>query len=213
MFFASLALSLPLCVWRGGVIHRRGARISAASTQVGPRATLPDVGGFCWGFFCVGGGGGGRIWGRGVWVWACGHGSLPNFLGCSLDPLPSAIAIKCHQQSKCNSAGSSVGFLSPPRATPRLGGAAVSCQYFPCSFVLALRELGLRLGVKAPLPLRASSRGVLPGAGALAGYRTPIQPVCSISARPSRAPNRDRHYVLKRVVCRLSCSAAPANNY
>jgi len=40
----------------------------------------------------------------------------------------------------------------------------VSCQYFPCSFVLALRELGLRLGVKAQLPLRASSRGVLPGA-------------------------------------------------
>jgi hypothetical protein len=36
----------------------------------------------------------------------------------------------------------------------------------PCSFVLALRELGLRLGVKAPLPLRASSRGVVPGAGA-----------------------------------------------
>jgi hypothetical protein len=46
-----------------------------------------------------------------------------------------------------------------------LGGVYVSCQYFPCSFVLALRELGLRLGVKAPLPLRASSRGVLPGPG------------------------------------------------
>ena len=40
----------------------------------------------------------------------------------------------------------------------------MSCQYFPSSFVLALRELGLRLGVKAQLPLRASSRGVLPGA-------------------------------------------------
>jgi hypothetical protein len=77
----------------------------------------------------------------------------------------------------------------PPRATPRLGGAAVSCQYFPCSFVLALRELGLRLGVKAPLPLRAmhSSFGVLPGASALAGYRTPIQPVCSISARAAKS--------------------------
>jgi hypothetical protein len=43
----------------------------------------------------------------------------------------------------------------------------VWCQHFPCSFVLALRDLGLRLGVKAPLLLRASSRGVLPGAGAL----------------------------------------------
>jgi hypothetical protein len=76
------------------------------------------------------------------------------------------------QKSTSNSAGSPVGSLAPPRATPRLGGVCVSCQYFPCSFVLALRELGLRLGVKvkAPLPLaRASSRGVLPGAGALAG--------------------------------------------
>jgi hypothetical protein len=38
----------------------------------------------------------------------------------------------------------------------------VSCQYFPCSFVLALRAPGLRFGVNAPLPLRASSRGVPP---------------------------------------------------
>ena len=88
-----------------------------------------------------------------------------------MDPPTFASAIKCHQKSTSNSAGSSVGSLAPPRATPRLGGVYVSCQYFPCSFVLALRELGLRLGVKAQLPLRASSRGVLPGAGALAGYR------------------------------------------
>ena len=86
------------------------------------------------------------------------RGSLLNFLGCSLDPFPFASAIKCHQKSTSNSAGSSVGSLAPPRATPRLGGVYVSCQYFPCSFVLALRELGLRLGVKAQLPLRASSR-------------------------------------------------------
>jgi hypothetical protein len=33
----------------------------------------------------------------------------------------------------------------------------------PLYSVLALRELGLRLGVKARLPLRASSRGVPPG--------------------------------------------------
>ena len=97
------------------------------------------------------------------------RGSLLYFLGCSLDPPTFASAIKCHQKSTSNSAGSSVGSLAPPRATPRLGGVYVSCQYFPCSFVLALRELGLRLGVKAQLPLRASSRGVLPGAGELAG--------------------------------------------
>ena len=84
-----------------------------------------------------------------------------------MDPPTFASAIKCHQKSTSNSAGSSVGSLAPPRATPRLGGVYVSCQYFTCSFVLALRELGLRLGAKARLPLRASSRGVLPGAGAL----------------------------------------------
>jgi hypothetical protein len=107
------------------------------------------------------------------------QGVSPQFPGVLvLVPFPFASAIKCHQKITCNSAGSSVGSLAPPRATPRLGGAVVSCQYFPCSFVLALRELGLRLGVKSPLPLRASSRGVLTGAGALAGYRTPIQPVC-----------------------------------
>ena len=118
------------------------------------------------------------------------RGSLLNFLGCSLDPPTFASAIKCHQKSTSNSAGSSVGSLAPPRATPRLGGVYVSCQYFPCSFVLALRELGLRLGVKAQLPLRASSRGVLPGAGALAGYRTRI-PTCWLTkARAAKTRSR-----------------------
>ena len=99
---------------------------------------------------------------------ACEQGTSPQFPGVLVGPPPTfASAIKCHQKSTSNSAGSSVGSLAPPRATPRLGGVYVSCQYFPCSFVLALRELGLRLGVKAQLPLRASSRGVLPGAGAL----------------------------------------------
>jgi hypothetical protein len=59
--------------------------------------------------------------------------------------------------------------LSTPPGPPRgwaLGGAAVSCQYIPCSFVLAPRGPALRLGVKAPLPLRACPRGVLTGAGA-----------------------------------------------
>jgi hypothetical protein len=96
------------------------------------------------------------------------RGSLLSFLGCSLDPPTFASAIRCHQKSTSNSAGSSVGSLAPPRATPRLGGVCVSCQCLPCSFVLALRELGLRLGVKAQLPLRARrSRGVPPGPGAL----------------------------------------------
>jgi hypothetical protein len=87
--------------------------------------------------------------------------------------VPSNVIKRAHPTS--NSAGSSsVGSLAPPRATPRLGSVYVSCQYFPCSFVLALRELGLRLGVKAQLPLRASSRGVLPGPGALAAGRWPV---------------------------------------
>jgi hypothetical protein len=43
------------------------------------------------------------------------HYPIPYFLGCLLDPLPFASAIRCHQKSTCNSAGSSVGswVLSP----------------------------------------------------------------------------------------------------
>jgi len=123
-------------------------------------------------------------------VYKSTRGSLLNFLGCSLDPPTFATATKCHQKSTSNSAGSSVGSLAPPRATPRLGGVYVSCQYFPCSFVLALRELGLRLGVKAQLPLRASSRGVLPGAGALAGYRTRISTGKLTKAAASKTRSR-----------------------
>jgi hypothetical protein len=98
-----------------------------------------------------------------------GLSSIPWGARWALDPPAFASAIKCHQKSTSNSAGSSVGSLAPPRATPDPAagrgcwGVYVSCQYFPCSFVLALRDLGLRLGVKAPLPLRASSRGVPTG--------------------------------------------------
>jgi hypothetical protein len=79
------------------------------------------------------------------------QGGSPQFPGVLVGPLPVR---KCHQMPSKEHMqlgwASSVGSLAHPRATPRLGGAAVSCQYFPCSFVLALRELGLRLGVKAP---------------------------------------------------------------
>jgi hypothetical protein len=45
----------------------------------------------------------------------------------SRSQVPSNNVIK---RAPCNSAGSSVGrSLAPPRATPQLGGAAVSCQY------------------------------------------------------------------------------------
>jgi hypothetical protein len=74
---------------------------------------------------------------------------------------------------------------TPPRATPRLGGVYVSCQYFPCSFVLALRKLGLRLGVKAQLPLRASSRGVPPGAPNALSVSSVFYPRLSLVAHSS----------------------------
>jgi hypothetical protein len=66
------------------------------------------------------------------------------------------------------------GSLAPPPGPPR-GSAVCTCRastslslaplYSPC----ASSAFGLRLGVKAQLPLRASSRGVLPEPGALAG--------------------------------------------
>jgi hypothetical protein len=85
---------------------------------------------------------------------------------------------RCHQKNTGNSAGSPVGSLAPPPGHPTAGRCGRVVPVPPlllCSFVPALlREPGLRLGlgVKAPLPLHASSRGVLPRAGALAGYRT-----------------------------------------
>jgi hypothetical protein len=102
---------------------------------------------------------------------------------------PFASAIK-HQMSsnikraraRATRLGRPLGPYHPPPGPPH-GWAVRPCRasasLSPLYFVLALRELGLRLGVKVSLPLRASSHGVLPGAGALAGYRTPIQPVCS----------------------------------
>jgi hypothetical protein len=93
------------------------------------------------------------------------RGGSSQFPGVLVGPPPVR---KCHQlpSKEHIQLGWVVRWVpnTPPRVTPRLGGVYVSCQYFPCSFALALRDLGLRLGVKAPLPLRASSRGVLPGA-------------------------------------------------
>ena len=136
-----------------------------------------------------------------------GRGSLLYFLGCSLDPPTFASAIKCHQKSTSNSAGSSVGSLAPPRATPRLGGVYVSCQYFPCSFVLALRELGLRLGVKAQLPLRASSRGVLPGApNALSVFISNLSSWLTKAAAASSLQNEIETIVVPRGLRRVAKS-------
>jgi hypothetical protein len=96
----------------------------------------------------------------------------------AVGPSPSA-SRKCHHMPSKehmghgtrNSAGSCVGSLSPPPGHPAAGAGRcavrsacrVSCQYLPCPFALALRAPGLRLGAKVHPPLRASSRGVLPG--------------------------------------------------
>jgi hypothetical protein len=66
------------------------------------------------------------------------------------------------------SGSGSVGSLAHPRATPRLGSAAVSCPYVPCAMVLAPRREAAAarpsIGGQSPPPApRASSRGVLPG--------------------------------------------------
>jgi hypothetical protein len=106
------------------------------------------------------------------------RGSLLSSLGCSFVPC----AIRCHQKSTSNSAGSPVGSLAPPRATPRLGGVCVSYQpsyqlpvlrtslaplYSPCAS--SAFDWGPTPNVQ--LPLRATPRGALPGPGALVGYR------------------------------------------
>jgi hypothetical protein len=86
---------------------------------------------------------------------------------CNCNSLGSRLAAGGWRLAAGSGSGS-VGSLAHPRATPRLGSAAVSCQYFPCSFVLApLREAAAArpsIGGQSPPPApRASSRGVLPG--------------------------------------------------
>jgi hypothetical protein len=73
-----------------------------------------------------------------------------------------------------------------PLATPRLGGAAVSCQYFPCSFVLALAlraSSAFYWGSKSKpaLPLRALAPvgSCSPGLVLSPVTALKFQPVCS----------------------------------
>jgi hypothetical protein len=89
------------------------------------------------------------------------RGDLLRFLGCSLEPPTFASAIKCHQKSTSNSAGSSVGSLAPPRATPRLGGVYVPCQYcFPTRPARARPSVGGQSPTPAPRQLpRSPPRG------------------------------------------------------
>jgi hypothetical protein len=49
------------------------------------------------------------------------QGVSTQFPGVLVGPLPFASAIKCHQKSTCNSAGSSVGSLAPPPGHPTAG--------------------------------------------------------------------------------------------
>ena len=110
------------------------------------------------------------------------RGSLPNSLGCSLDPPPFASAIKCHQKSTSNSAGSSVGSLAPPRATPRLGGDVRVVPVLP--LLLCTRPARARpsVGGQSPTPAprqlpwsppRGPERTVR-----LIGFSSSRQPVC-----------------------------------
>jgi hypothetical protein len=92
----------------------------------------------------------------GVWGAQCGARARARARArCCLGPFPFVSAIKCHQKSTCNSAGSSVGSLAPPRATHPAAGRCgrvvpvlpllLCTRPAPCA-----RPACLRLGVKAP---------------------------------------------------------------
>jgi hypothetical protein len=97
--------------------------------------------------------------------------SISWFLGCSLGPFPFASAIKCHQKSTCNSAGSSAGrpwYLVPPRATghPAAGRCSRPCRASTSLAPLYSPHAVLAFGWGSKPPSRSalgSSRGVLPG--------------------------------------------------
>jgi hypothetical protein len=112
----------------------------------------------------------------------------------ALDPLPfaSAIsdAIRSHLLSKEHmQLGWVVRWVlsSPPRTTPRLGGAAVSCQYLPCSFLLAPRAPALRLGIKAPPSRSALAPVESPSPGAPTPTQQPGKPPCFVCLSSLRA--------------------------
>jgi hypothetical protein len=104
------------------LLARSGPALGAGTPLGGAASGTPSASNpvaSCWSsFFGVGWSWGEGERGRGVVVVVVSRGALSNFLGCSLDPFPFASAIKCHQKSTCNSAGSSIGSLAPPpRAT------------------------------------------------------------------------------------------------
>jgi hypothetical protein len=112
----------------------------------------------------------------------------PQFPGLLVGPLPVR---KCHQMPSKEhiQLGWVVRWvLSAPPGPPR-GWAVRPCRastslsplYSPCA------SSAFDWGVKAPLPLRASSRGVLPGAGALAGCRTRLRAGLLIKAAASNS--------------------------
>jgi hypothetical protein len=111
------------------------------------------------------------------------RGSLLHFLGCScLDPPTFASAIKCHQKSTSNSAGSSVGSLAPPpRATPRLGGVYVSCQYLPCSFVLCTRPARARPSIGGQSPNSRSAPAPVESSPGLVLWPVTVLEFCSLA--------------------------------
>jgi hypothetical protein len=117
-----------------------------------------------------------------------GQGVSPQFPGV---PLPVR---KCHQMSSKEhiQLGLVVRWvLSTPPGHPTAGRCGLVVPVLP--LLLCTRPARARpsVGGQSPPPAPLySSRGVLPGAGPLAGYRTPIQPVCFISARAAKSRSR-----------------------
>jgi hypothetical protein len=150
--------------------------------------------------------------------------SVLSFLGCSLDPPTFASAIKCHQTSTSNSAGSSpVGSLAPPRATPRLGrrrgGVCVSCQPVP-PLLLCTRPARARpsIGGQSPTPAPRQLPWSPPRAwrsGRLAALQFRRNPQFAISCSlPVCAKSRSRgtmHFVTVRRVVRGPVAAKRSN--
>jgi hypothetical protein len=114
------------------------------------------------------------------------RGALLNFLGVTVAPPPPpfASAIKCHHKSTSNSAGSSVGSLAHPRATPRLlcrASTSLAPLYSPCA--ISAFDWGSKPHSRsAPAPVESS-----PGLVLWPVSVTPIQPVCPSWLTKARA--------------------------
>jgi hypothetical protein len=133
----------------------------------------------------------------------CVRGDLLSFLAGVLvgPPHPFASAIKCHQKSTSNSAGSSVGSLAHTPGHPTAGWCGRVVSVLPLLLCTRPARARLSVGGQSPPPvLRASSLAPVESSPGLVLSSTVTGDFRAVGSLSHLAPNRDSRldYVLLR---------------